>query len=163
MRARIICTILFLLLLSSCAGQSEPTPLPADTEIFLQRGPCFGGCPVYSVTIQADGTVIYQGTRFVEQTGEVRSSISQADLQRLVEAFDEARFFKFKDRYNEPRGFTCREFRTDAPSVITSITIDGTSKQVNHYTGCIGFSREDKLIALEDLIDEVVNTEQWIK
>ena len=166
MIARTICISMLLLLLTSCASQStpqDPTPIPEDIEIFLERGPCFGACPVYSVTIQSDGTVLYQGVRFVEQDVEVQSSISQADLNRLVDAFEEAKFFDFEDAYNDSVEGICKEFLTDASFVTISITIDGTSKQVNHYTGCRGFRDEAELIALEDLIDEVVNTEQWIK
>jgi hypothetical protein len=41
--------------------------------------------------------------------------------------------------------------------------MNGTTKTVTHYTGCQGFPREQELIALEDPVDEVVNTAQQIE
>ena len=49
---------------------------------------------------------------------------------------------------------------TDNPSAITSITIDGKVKRINDDYGC-PFPK--KLRELEDKIDEVANTDRWIK
>ena len=50
---------------------------------------------------------------------------------------------------------------TDAPSVITSIIIDGKTKSIEHYHG--DFSAPEALTQLEDKIDEIVNSNQWIE
>ena len=46
--------------------------------ITLQRTACFGACPVYTVSIYADGTVAYNGERFVEVEGTQTGSIDPA-------------------------------------------------------------------------------------
>src|SRR3712207_4276863 len=40
------------------------------TEIGLERTPCHGTCPVYTVVIKSDGTLRYKGEAFVKRTGE---------------------------------------------------------------------------------------------
>src|SRR5262249_3359553 len=49
----------------------------------------------------------------------------------------------------------------DTPSVKTSITIAGKTKSVEHQHGCKGPLGIDQLTALEDKIDEVVNSSRW--
>jgi hypothetical protein len=49
------------------------------------------------------------------------------------------------------------------PSAITSIQLDGRSKRVSHYYGCGTEGSLAKLTELENKIDEVVGTQQWIK
>ena len=48
---------------------------------------------------------------------------------------------------------------TDLPYVITSITIGGQTKTVNHYHG--DDSAPQQLTDLESKIDEIVNSKQW--
>ena len=50
---------------------------------------------------------------------------------------------------------------TDMPSAFTSLTVDGKTKTVRHYHG--DFSAPKELTELEDKIDEIVNSNQWIK
>ena len=63
-------------------------------------------------------------------------------------------YFSLNDKYNE-------RTITDAPSVITSITIDGKTKTIEHYHG--DFNAPEQLIELENRIDEIINSKQWIK
>ncbi len=47
------------------AAQENSQPV-----ITLERTACFGACPVYTLSIYADGTVVYNGERFVDVEGE---------------------------------------------------------------------------------------------
>ena len=145
------------------AGYSDPAVIPQnvpqDLMISLERTECFGGCPVYKLTITADGAVVFRGRRFVKQDGAtIRSAITQDRLKQLIAEFDRVKFFSLDDDYSETR-LLCP---TDHPSAFTSIRINGKSKTINHYLGC----REPKvpkgLTELENKIDEIVNTAQWL-
>ena len=46
--------------LAAVVAAQEPDP-PPDALIRLQRTSCFGSCPIYTVTIDARGTVTYEG------------------------------------------------------------------------------------------------------
>jgi hypothetical protein len=58
--------------LAVCLGiaQASQQPIvPADTIISLQRTSCYGPCPVYTVKIDARGSVTYEGEKFVRVVG----------------------------------------------------------------------------------------------
>ena len=55
-----------------------------DVVITLERTPCFGTCPVYTLAVQGDGTVVYEGKDFVKTKGIMEISIPQAKIDQLV-------------------------------------------------------------------------------
>ncbi len=153
------------LVVSACNGQpASPLPLTpepnvtptaessfADVTITLERTACHGTCPVYKLTIARNGTLIYEGHDFVEVKGERTASLSPAQMQDLVNAFERANFLSLRD-YTDQKV-------TDSPSAITSITKNGKTKTVNHYYG--DDSAPQELSELESKIDEIVNSKQW--
>lgn len=134
--------------------------IPNDLVIVLERGVCFGACPVYKLTISADGSVEFEGRRFVKEKGIVRTTISQDQLKHLIAEFERAEYFTLQDRY-VGEGDGCSEVWTDSQTVNTSITIAGKTKSVKHYHGCEGPPVLERLTDLENEIDEVVNSSQW--
>ena len=145
------------------AGNSDraviPQDIPQDLKITLERTECFGFCPVYKLTITADGAVVFEGRRFVKQEGaQIKSSVSRERLKQLMAEFDRVNFFSLEDDYSEIR-LSCP---TDQPSAITSIRINGKSKTINHYLGCLEPKVPKGLTELENKIDEIVNTAQWL-
>lgn len=144
-------------------GASKAAPqVPQDTLIMLERTPCYGTCPSYKLTISADGAVVFVGRRFVRQEGTVQSTISQEGLRELTDRFAKINYFELRDRYEEP-GDGCKDWSTDGPSAITSITTNGKSKSVRHYYGCQGIDVLADLTRLEQAIDDAVNSAQWIR
>jgi len=130
--------------------------------ITLERTGCYGRCPSYTLTITADGAVIFHGRRFVKQEWTIiKSAITQDQLKQLMAEFDRVKFFSLEDDYmDNPR--VCAENWTDNPSAFTSISIDGKSKTVRHYHGCRGPKVPKEITELENKIDEIVNTAQWL-
>jgi hypothetical protein len=134
---------------------------------------CNGACPVYSVTIFADRTVVFNGQRYwhpgdkpseFKSPGLIRSSINEEQLQQLISEFEKADYFSLNDSY-EKGG--CPRFTGDMPNIYTSIQISGRSKRIKHNWGCIEKDNDltiypQKLYKLEMKIDEIVNTKQWM-
>lgn len=149
--------------LGVCNGQPRlvsQQPIPPDTLITLRRTNCFYTCPDYLVTIFADGTVTFEGNANVRVKGKTQTHISGEKVQLLVAAFAKAKFFSLRDSYSLPED-GCKIYNGDADTAITSIIINGKSKSVSHYFGC--HRRNMKaLFELEEKIDEVANTKQWI-
>ena len=52
----------------SAAGPAGQPTADSAARITLERGPCFGTCPVYSVTLDGSGAVLFEGRRFVADT-----------------------------------------------------------------------------------------------
>lgn len=130
-----------------------PKGFSGNTEgvvITMERTPCFGACPAYHLTVFGNGTVIYNGYSSVAVTGEQTSQISQEQVRELVNEFYKAGFFTLRDKYIENV--------TDLPSTTTSISIGDETKSVYRY----GFGPE-RLVQLEDKIDEITGANEWIK
>jgi hypothetical protein len=143
----------------------EPTPesIPEDEEgsstsvpedlsdlvITMERTPCFGFCPAYTVTINGDGTVQYVGRSNVEVEGEQTGQIAEEDLRALVQMFYDVDFWNMQDRYEDNV--------TDLPSTTTTIILNGETKSVYDYYGA-----PEELHELEQMIDQVSGAEAWI-
>ena len=137
--------------------------LAADVPVItLQRGVCFGSCPAYKLSIFADGRVEYEGKEFVRVRGKATGQITTEALQKLIGEFEKIDYLKLDDNY-QPGNKNCPEGWTDHPNAITSLNWQGKQKTIGHYHGCKGSAVLDQLTALEDKIDEVVNTKRWIK
>ena len=142
-------------ILTSVGCSKPPTPDDvSDVVITLQRGPCFGACPVYKLTVYGDGRVVYQGIRFVGVEGTRTAIINEDKIRQLVNEFHAIDYFSLDDEYLDADA-------TDLPSATTSITLNGQTKTVAHYHG--DFSAPEELTTLEDKIDEIVSTERWVK
>jgi len=140
--------------------QRQP-PRPSNYSnviITMERTMCLGTCPVYELTIYGDGRVVYNGHQHVEVTGIQTSNISPDSVRELIDEFYRIGYFSLRDEYRYKWSFLGFGVRiTDAPTTITSITVDGRVKQVVEYDGA-----PQKLIELEDKIDETADTQRWI-
>lgn len=130
--------------------------------ITLERTGCYGPCPVYKLKIYEDGAVKYEGYEYVKQKGKAEAQITKEALDKLIGAFEEIDYFKLNESYDS-EGKHCPQIWTDHPTATTSLNWKDKKKTVRHYHGCRGNPVLDQLTALEDKIDEIVNTQRWIK
>ena len=151
------------LLLAACSAtpESGATPAPAASDqLSMTRGPCFGACPMYAVTVYGDGRVEFVGDRFVEKTG---SHSAVADPVRVAELFAYAESIGFFDMpqnitpANEP---ACGMSHTDDSSAEITLVWGDRDRTVSHYHGCS--KAPEALRSLERRIDEVAGTARWI-
>jgi len=124
----------------------------ANAVITLERTACFGSCPIYTVSILEDGTVLYNGERFVSVTGEQTSTIDPTVVAQMVKAFEDAGYFDWDTSYENMT-------ITDMPTVTTSVTHDGKTHQIARYAG--DYSAPLALPFLEAWIDQMVNSQLW--
>jgi hypothetical protein len=125
---------------------------PQSVVIRIERGPCFGTCPVYSVTLYGDGTVRYDGKDQVRVRGSQTAVIAPEKVKELAGEIDRSGFFSLRDLYTEVSV-------TDAPTVVLNVAVDGKKKQVKHYLG--DFKAPKTLETIETRIDEVAGTSRW--
>ena len=139
--------------MAACETTSVPPAESGPVTIALERTPCFGFCPDYTVSIDGAGAVTYNGQRFVAVTGEQHGQVSPGDVQALLRAFDEVQFQSLRDEY--------RAQVTDLPSAIVTLTRNGHTKRVVDYAGTsVGMPAAVRDI--EQQIDRVANTQQWV-
>jgi hypothetical protein len=128
--------------------------------VMLERGPCFGRCPVYTVGMDASGLVQFKGGRDVKQPGEHRQQRDPAEFAALLE--DLARLGAFElDQSYTPGGPNCQRYATDMPSTRIEIRNGPRHLAMTHYLGCRDAPAQ--LRAIEDLIDQRTDSANWIK
>jgi hypothetical protein len=66
--------------------------VPADLVVTFERGPCFGACPVYTLTVFADWSVAYNGVAFVLAEGDQRAVLTSEEVEQLHQAIVDADF-----------------------------------------------------------------------
>ena len=150
----IVILLIILPITGCCKNNTNISPDYNELIITLERTACLGECPIYTLTIHGDGTVVYEGKDFVKTKGREESIISKEKIEELILEFNRADYFSLKDNYVE-------HTMTDAHSVITSITINGKVKIIEHYHGDL--SAPEALFLMENKIDEIVNSDQWVK
>src|SRR6478735_1034197 len=75
-----------------------PDTVPGATAIAtLERTGCYGECPVYRLTVNTDGSVVYVGTRWVKVVGRREYKLSDAQVSNLESAFERANFMLLRD------------------------------------------------------------------
>jgi hypothetical protein len=128
------------------------------TKIVLERTPCFGTCPVYTLTVLSSGQVEFAGKNYVKAKGVETGQISPEDFARLVKKIDEIGFFSLRSRYDGKNPDGSGTTVTDLPTKKTSVTRGGETKTVENY-----FRGPPGLSELENLIDELAKSAQWIR
>lgn len=96
MTVRVGCALVVGLAETACA---QGVNVPRDTIIHLQRTSCLGTCPVYTVTIDARGTVTYVGERSVRVVGRRTAQIAPSVVATLLARAERIRFFDMRDAY----------------------------------------------------------------
>src|SRR3982750_4230876 len=93
----------------------------------LERTGCYGECPVYRLTVNSDGSVVYGGTRWVKVLGRQVYKLSEAQMAELQIAFERANFSQLRD-YDKVES-------TDDDWAHLSYHRGGGFKRVRHYHG----------------------------
>ena len=149
-------TVLALGLAAGAAGCSHAAaedPVPADFSVSLSRSACYGTCPIYSVTIAADGTVGYHGEKFVAVTGFQARTITPEKVREVYDAIEKANVFALEDEYVGPV--------TDFPTYELSVTYKGRTKRIEDYAGKMA-DMPKSVTEIEEMIDDVAGTRDWI-
>jgi Domain of unknown function (DUF6438)/Ankyrin repeats (3 copies) len=131
-----------------------------DVVIKLERTSCFGECPVYTVTIDAHGTVIYDGAKAVRVVGRQTDRIPLSHVAAILETAERIGFFGLKDQYHSIQNAdgSLREVEIDdIADAFVTITRQGRSKRVRDHIGA-----PEGLKQLERQIDEATRTKRWI-
>src|SRR4051794_20123419 len=131
----------------------DPLVMTSPVVITLERGGCFGPCPVYVVSIDGDGNVTYKGKQFVAVKGTREGKASLQDVAALLRAFDAVDFESLRDDYHARI--------TDYPTYIVTLSRNGHTKHVTDYAGLAdGMPRA--VSDIEEQIDRIAHTEQWV-
>ncbi len=127
----------------------EQIEIPSDFQVTLVRQGCFGTCPIYTLTVNADGSVDYNGSRFVMVEGEQSSKISLKNVKKLIKKINEINYFSLNNEYTYNATF-------DVGSASTTVIMNGKTKSILHAFE--DTSAPEELTEFEDFIDEITNS-----
>lgn len=156
---------------SSSTSPGGTPSIDAMTERMLCGGPCPPGAlapagdsdvmliltrprPAYQVTMRADGTVLYQGRRFVKVRGPAEGHVDPAEVRRLIHRFENA---GFRFDAHDVSASLCGKLATDLPATTLTLVRGGRRLQVIRYA-CEGGP-----LQLADEIDAVAGTARWVR
>ncbi len=125
--------------------------IPKDLVMSLQRTMCPSACPDYSLSIYADGRVLYEGRRYVAIKGKQKIHISKGQVNQLYDEFCRINFFTLKDKYEA--------LIKDGSITKISLRADGLFKEV---INCHPSQAPAGLYSLEKMIDETTGSKRWI-
>jgi TonB family protein len=138
--------------LSKCpTGEDEKVPsgpTPFDF-VALSRSSCFGSCPSYSIRVNADGRVLWDGSGYVMERGRRTGRIDASAARGLIEGFRTKEFWSLCGAYSRPV--------TDNPTVTVTVTLGGRTRVVSDYAGSAPLAEQERELA----IDEVSNSHFW--
>lgn len=118
----------------------DGAPIPIEREsITYATEPCFGTCPVYSVTVTPEGEGVFEGKQHVATTGTQSFRIAPANYRRFAEHLAAVRP-RQGDRnisHGEP---DCGNAPTDMPSITVrwSSNTGAADQNLRLYLGCRG-------------------------
>ena len=123
---------------------------PGEDSLFasIERTPCYGQCPTYSIKIYKSGYVVYDGIRFVDKMGTYSTRISERKIQAIINKANEIGYFDLNDVYDSPV--------TDLPSTITYLSVNGQKKRIKDRV-----RGPEKLREYEKYFDSIFEDLEW--
>jgi Domain of unknown function (DUF6438) len=121
----------------------------------LSRGPCYGSCARYSVTVNFDGTVEYIGHRRDDTEDVQHGQVTEAQFTEMVALLRDAGFESLEDR--------AFMWAFDTPTVSIEVVSEHASKKVVSdavFVGAPG-GPQARFVATAAEIDKIVDTAHW--
>ena len=119
--------------LASCTTVAA-APAYGVESIAYETGPCFGACPVYRVSVNRDGSGLFEGRRFTTVSGERRFQITPDQYRAFVGHLEPLRPSSGEMRYT---GDVCGAMATDMPSAdVVWRSALGADQHLYFYYGC---------------------------
>lgn len=150
---------LTVLALASCA-RGAVSAGDAATSVQLSRGGCGGGCAPYTVTVERDGRVRFDGRAAQPARGVDSARVNAGAAARLLDLFTQAALAPIDSAYvmGAPR---CGAYAADNIITIILVTRPGAARRlIRHDHGCT--AAPEQLITWEVLIDSVAGTARWL-
>ncbi|AZA79600.1 hypothetical protein EG347_19955 [Chryseobacterium sp. G0186] len=154
-----LCTFIFLL---SCTSQKTNSNY---SKIEYEAIPCFGFCPVFKMTINADRTAVFEAEHFnfndkpskdefsKPREGTFKGTIKEEDYNKLIGLLDGLDVKNLNNEYGTKN-------ISDLPTSYLRINFnDGSAKNVQDY----GKRGSEKLSEVYHFFENLRKSQQWTK
>ncbi len=147
----LVYTILIGVFFSCNTVKMEKNKEKESPTIVYSKGPCFGQCPIFTLTIYNTGLVKFHGRKFTDMDGKYQKQLKNEEYVSIVKAFRKNRFWRFDDAYNMDL--------VDAATTTISFSDENKSKTVKGKTN-FPIKFEELRTMLDTLIQ---NKDNWIQ
>jgi hypothetical protein len=148
-----------LLGLTACATPMDGGGQAVRGEtIRLAVGPCFGFCPVYSLSVAPDGAVRFEGERHTTVVGVKEKTVSPQAYQAVARSLAEWRPASGTSAQTE-----CERRASDLPTYTVVWTSDaGEMTTLHHDGGCMSAANSRLKTALQAIPGQL-GVEPWLE
>ena len=143
---RFLSLLLLITALISCG--TKKALIGDNFSVTMDKGSCFGSCPVYSLNINNKGYALYEGERFTDKIGKHGMQLPSQKFESIASAFASADMASFDDNY--PSSIA------DLPSTTIAYVNNTLTKRVTGKE-----ERPQKLKDLQAMLEEVAQMEGW--
>ncbi|OKL41714.1 DUF6438 domain-containing protein [Pontibacter flavimaris] len=110
---------------SSTAQGTQAQQGALDKLLLFQKTPCYGTCPAYNATFYSDGSILFEGFRYVPVLDSVRLQLTPEQLQKVQASLRNLNYTALESSYPSPY--------TDMPSTYLTFYEQGREvKRVKH-------------------------------
>ena len=117
-----------------------------------------GRGPSYSIHVDGNGNIEYNGISNVKTIGKYITKISPQDLNRLIREFNNIYFFSFKNSYEVSSN---QSFSQPQQETSISLTLGDRYKIVKYVEGAYSLPTELKNVV--EIIERVTKVDQFVK
>lgn len=108
---KVLSVVALLLLSFSCANSKKSKNISeaidsnkavtmADADfVSLSRTGCYGTCPIFKIQVFGNGNVLYFGRQFVDKLGIYTGTLSNNDMEVLLEKVADAKLLEKPEQY----------------------------------------------------------------
>lgn len=144
--------IFYILVVLSMSCKSSKKLVESNTDAFLyglDRGACFGHCPVFSIRIKQDGLALLDAKRYNKIDGKFERKLTKEEFSNLKKSFVKTDLFKMDNEYATEVA--------DLPATILYETKDGVIKKVKANE-----KMSEPFETTVDLLEAIVKNGDWI-
>ena len=152
--ARSMIVIAGLAVATACAAPSVTgpgAPGAPPTSITVSEQPCFGFCPVYSITISPDGHYVLDGQRFTRRAGRTEGQLPADRYDRMITVLRDAGFSTIPSDITPGSEACGNQVATDLPT-LTVETGGEAAHRVVWYPGCRQSAFHEELYEMRDAL-----------
>lgn len=125
------------------------SPEQEELVINMQKSPCFGTCPVYSLDIYNTGRAEVYGTKNFKWLGRFEKTLTPEEYAHLIQQFEEKKFYSYDSIYTSEVA--------DYPSVSISYKKDQQIKHTIHGK----FERPEPILELQKRLEDIAQQDGW--
>lgn len=148
---------------SETAAEAAPVMAasPQDS-VSVERGACFGPCPIYTATVYGDDRLVFEGRRFVAREGRHEAKLAAGSFARLLQIAKRHDFASMDSKWPDEKGLNCPEAPTDLPTVVVTVAADDLRHSVTYYEGCGGTPAAERVEAMVADLDKALALGEWV-